>query len=134
MSHELLAAAERDHRMEIVNAQPRRWLVDRDAITTLAIGQGVTPQQLSELIVPGYELVEGKVCRLNGHAYLHLVLSRGGDRVSLFVQKTPAGAQFARSARSDDAAGFADGRFSALAVAGDSKTAEALAHSMSIVL
>jgi len=42
--------------MEIVNGQPRRWLVDRDAITMLAIGQGVTPQQLIELIVLDMEL------------------------------------------------------------------------------
>jgi len=73
--------AQRDHRIEIVESSPRKWLTQPQAIQALAAKQSVPLPQPA-----GYNLQRGKLCRLGGHVFLHLVYSDGSHEVSLFLR------------------------------------------------
>jgi anti-sigma factor RsiW len=67
------AAAALDHRLEIVNRQPRKWFTDRASIETLAGRQGISGSTIDAMAPAGYHLAQGKLCRLDGKIFLHLV-------------------------------------------------------------
>jgi anti-sigma factor RsiW len=75
------AAAARDHRVEIVDGQPRKWLTDREALANLASVQTV-PE-----FIAGYHLQRGRLCRLNGQIFLHLVYENNSRSVSVFIRR-----------------------------------------------
>lgn len=69
------ADAAEDHRDEVIQQQPRKWLTDQERISELAERHGVSITLLSSLAPAGYHLNRARVCRLNGRAYLHVVYS-----------------------------------------------------------
>lgn len=84
---QVYADAARDHRDEVTYRQPRRWLVDQAAIETLAVQQGLRGTTAAALAPSGYHLEHGKLCRLNGRLFLHLVYSDRGQEFSLFLRQ-----------------------------------------------
>jgi hypothetical protein len=99
-----------DHRIEVVNGSPRKWLTDAADIKALAIKQG--------LLVPapvGYRLERGKLCRLGGHVFLHLVYTDGTHEASLYLRDR--GLTPTRGEQIDGNVALAEGeRFTAVAV------------------
>ena len=81
------AAAAKDHHSEIVDGQPRKWLTDRASIAALAERQGVSESAIAAVAPAGYQLVEGKLCRLDGHVFLHLVYAKGLANFSVFLRR-----------------------------------------------
>lgn len=83
------ADAAEDHRDEVIQQQPRKWLTDQERIAELAERRNVSATLLSSLAPVGYHLSQARVCRLNGRSYLHLVYSAGEgvEEYSLFLRK-----------------------------------------------
>jgi anti-sigma factor RsiW len=105
------ADAATDHQLEVVQREARPWIVDPAALAALAEQQGIAGGVPLEL-APSYHLERGKVCRLDGRLYLHLVYSDGAREFSLFLRKRD-GEQLTGAIR-----GFANGRFLRAASAG----------------
>jgi anti-sigma factor RsiW len=79
----LFSDAAQDHRMEVVEHQPRRWRTDPAEIGKLAARYG-----LSNVNAPaGYRLEHAKMCGLDGEPALHLVYTNGLREFSVFVLK-----------------------------------------------
>jgi len=87
---ELCSDAARDHLREIVHQEPRRWTAGRAGVETLGQRVGLAPEAVSAFSVSGYRLERGRLCRLDGRVFLHLVYSNGARQFSLFL--TSAGA------------------------------------------
>jgi anti-sigma factor RsiW len=102
------AAAARDHRMEIVDGQPRKWFTDDASIQGLTGRVGLPTSVVAAFTPLGYHLAQGKLCFLNGHVFLHLVYKGTSGNFSLFLR------------RSDDSAssGIRTNTFAAQHVAG----------------
>ncbi|HEY3827040.1 MAG TPA: anti-sigma factor [Bryobacteraceae bacterium] len=81
------AAAARDHRMEIVDKQPRKWLTDYASIRQLAAGAGLSGPPAADFVPVGYRLAQGRLCFLNGHIFLHLVYANDTGNFSLFLRR-----------------------------------------------
>jgi anti-sigma factor RsiW len=79
----IYAAAARDHRMEIVDGQPRKWFTDDASIQGLAGRVGVPV--VAAFVPAGYHLAQGKLCTLNGRVFLHLVYRDESGNFSLFI-------------------------------------------------
>jgi anti-sigma factor RsiW len=77
--------AARDHIHEIVQQEPRRWTSDLAGIDTLAGRVGVARSTRSKISLPGYQVERGRLCRLNGRVYLHLVYTSGAREFSLYL-------------------------------------------------
>lgn len=86
---QLCSDAARDHVREIVREEPRRWTADRAGIDSMAQRVGVSTATITGFSAPGYQLERGRLCRLDGHVFLHLVYSNGARRFSMFL--APAG-------------------------------------------
>jgi len=82
-----------DHRREIVDGQPRPWLTDPAAIESLAASQGLPSASFLALARTGYRLEKGKICRLDGRLFLHLVYTDGAQEFSVYLREgeRPAG-------------------------------------------
>jgi hypothetical protein len=83
------ADAADDHRDEVIQQQPRKWLTDQERIAALAERHGVSIATLSSMAPAGYHLDRARVCRLNGRSYLHVVYSgtKGAQEYSAFLRK-----------------------------------------------
>ena len=83
------ADAADDHRDEVIQQQPRKWLTDQERIAALAERHGVSITTLSSMAPAGYHLDRARVCRLNGRSYLHVVYSgtKGAQEYSAFLRK-----------------------------------------------
>jgi anti-sigma factor RsiW len=92
--------AARDHHREVVEQQPRTWLSDRVALEALAAHQGLLPSAVVQLSQAGYSLQRGKLCRLDGRIYLHMVYSRDGQEFSIFLRQR--GDPFPKDVRNSD--------------------------------
>jgi anti-sigma factor RsiW len=79
------ADAADDHRMEVVDHGPRRWTSDPAQLTELEQRIGISWSIPAEL-AGGYHLEHGKICRLDGQLYLHLVYTDGTTEFSLFLR------------------------------------------------
>ncbi len=79
-----------DHRTEVVEHQRRTWLTDPSAIDRLAARRGLESVTLAALAPAGYHLDRGKLCRLDGRVFLHLVYSDGSHEFSFFLRDRPA--------------------------------------------
>jgi anti-sigma factor RsiW len=113
----MYAAAARDHRLEIVDLQPRKWVTDRASIAAIAKGQGVADFDIDALAPAGYHLSKGKLCFLGGKVFLHLVYANGGENISVFLR--PADhieAVHAETHEAEHVAGFEDRKLSAVIV------------------
>jgi len=98
------AAAARDHRVEIVNAQPRKWITKASAIENLAASQGLPGAAIARFAPAGYHLAQGRLCFLNGRIFVHLVYANPVGVISIFVRKPVglAAAEFGTAARAND--------------------------------
>ena len=83
----VFAAAARDHRMEIVDRQPRRWRTDLASVNDLAAREGISTGIVSKIAPAGYRFQQAKLCKLDGVLYLHLVYSdsSGAKNFSVFL-------------------------------------------------
>jgi anti-sigma factor RsiW len=87
-----LAAAARDHRIEIVDRQPRKWITDPASLQSLVRKQGFESSAVAAYAPAGYHLSQGRLCFLNGQIFLHLVYATDAGNFSLFLRrpgKTP---------------------------------------------
>jgi hypothetical protein len=74
----VLAAAERDHRIEVMEQSPRRWRTsDADVDALLA--------RFGARRAADYRLLRAKICGLDGKRVLHLVYTDGHAEYSLFL-------------------------------------------------
>ena len=80
----LYADAALDHRLEVMEHQPRHWRTDPAEIEKLA-----TRFRLPDVrwLAPGYRLERAKICGIDGAPALHLVYSNGSQEVSVFVRQ-----------------------------------------------
>ncbi len=116
------AAAAKDHRLEIVELQPRKWSTDRASIAALAQRQGVPDSVIDRIAPTGYHLAQGKLCFLDGKVFLHLVYANETGKVSVFLRPADRivyahdGGVHAESHGAEHVAGFQDRKVSALFV------------------
>ena len=82
----LCVAAAQDYRNEVIFRQHRRWLSDDKAIADLAKRTGLTGSWVTSVAPAGYRLEEGKLCRLDGRLFLHLVYAQGGHQFSVYMR------------------------------------------------
>jgi anti-sigma factor RsiW len=78
--------AAHDHEREVIEGQPRIWLTDPAAIEALAARQGVPAQAVTALAPSNFRIERGKVCRLDGRLFLHLVYTDGAQEFSAFLR------------------------------------------------
>jgi anti-sigma factor RsiW len=116
------AAAARDHRLEIVDRQTRKWVTDRASIEGLAGHEGLSGYVVEALAPAGYHLAQGKLCRLDGRLFLHLVYANDAGNFSLFLRPENVSPRDmeqqirASTFAAQHVAGFHRGQFSALIV------------------
>ena len=84
-SKRLCIDAAQDHDAEVTRHQHRRWLFDPKAIAVLAHNKGIRGSLVTALAPPGYHLEQGKLCRLDGRAFLHLVYGQGDRKLSIYL-------------------------------------------------
>jgi hypothetical protein len=82
----MCADAARDHRIEVVERQRRTWSTDAGAIDALAARRGLSAHAAEAMAPAGYRLERGKLCRLGGRVFLHLVYSDGAREFSLYLR------------------------------------------------
>ena len=82
----LCVAAAQDHRREIVNGEPRRWLTNLSDIQTLAEKQGVAGSAIAALETTGYRLERARLCFLKRQIFLHLVYTKDGEELSVYLR------------------------------------------------
>lgn len=79
--------AARDYRTEVIDREPRRWLSDPDAVADLAQRIRVPASLIPALTPSGYHLEHGKLCRLEGRVFLHLVYAQGAKTFSVYLRQ-----------------------------------------------
>lgn len=77
-----------DHRLEVIDRQPRRWISGKADLEALTARQGLPVTLLASLAPAAYRLERGKLCRLDGRVFLHLVYSDGARETSVFVRSS----------------------------------------------
>ena len=80
----LYADAALDHRLEVMEHQPRHWRSDPVEIEKLAARYDL--QNVGALAPAGYRLEHAKMCGIDGKAALHLVFTNGTQEVSVYVR------------------------------------------------
>jgi anti-sigma factor RsiW len=86
----LFAEAARDHRVEVIEKQPRHWRVAPSDIENVTVRHGLTYAQASSLAAAGYKLERAKNCGIEGQRTLHLVFGNGAREYSLYVRSDTA--------------------------------------------
>jgi anti-sigma factor RsiW len=125
------AAAALDHKIEVVDRQPRHWRSSDTELAGLAAQNGLQLGQLTALAAAGYRLERAKFCGIDGRRMLHLVFSNGTREYSVFVSPHDGPAETVRTSRqgAEEIAGFETGHFRGLVVLVGSATECAdLAH------
>ncbi len=137
-SNPFALAAARDHRMEVIDLQPRPWLTDRSAIEALAAKRGLPVSVVSALTPAGYRLMHAKLCYLDGQWFLHLVYDNPLGNASVYlrrVDKFSDSAVRVESIAAEQVAGFQHGRIVTLVVTNQpGQVVERLAQSVSALL
>jgi anti-sigma factor RsiW len=130
-----------DHQREIIEKQRRNWLSDEAQVADLASEQGVSAPMLAQLAPDGYRLEHGKICRLNGREYLHLVYQNPRGEVSLFLHESEAGGQrregklrYATGLGNEHLTSVQAGTLSVVYVSGDAGEADRFADRAAAVL
>jgi anti-sigma factor RsiW len=123
--------AARDHRIEVVDRQPRRWRSSDAELAGLAAANGLQLEQVKALAAAGYRLEHAKNCGIYGQRMMHLVFSNGTRSYSIFVSPHAGPAETVRTIQrgAEQVAGFETGHFRGLVVS-DGSAAECaeLAH------
>jgi hypothetical protein len=117
----LSIAAARDHRREIVNGEPRRWLTKLSDIQSLAEKQGVPGSAIAALETTGYRLQRARLCFLKRQIFLHLVYTKGGEEFSVYLRPRGSDSPFDGEVREasvelENVAYFQTGRMTAVFV------------------
>jgi anti-sigma factor RsiW len=115
----IYAAAAHDHRVELVQKQPRKWTTDSAAIGQLASRAGLSGATATAFVPAGYHLAQGRLCLINGRIFLHLVYAGANGDFSLFLRHADGAADGAIQSRRFDAeqvAGFQHNALSAVVV------------------
>jgi anti-sigma factor RsiW len=112
----LFSDAARDHRMEVMDHQPRRWRTDPAEIDKLAARYGLS--NLAAAAPAGYRLEHAKICGIDGKPALHLVYINGVQEFSVYVRIGAGSARSLRAARvgSEHLASFQTDRLEAVIV------------------
>jgi len=92
-------AAVQDHEREVLRSEPRRWLSGLSAIESLAEKQGIPASAVAALNTTGYNLERGRLCFLNRQIFLHLVFTRNGDALSVYLKRRGSDSPFDGSVR-----------------------------------
>lgn len=95
----MCADAARDHRVEVVEHQRRNWLTDAAAIDALAARRGLSASAAEAIAPAGYRLERGKLCRLGGRVFLHLVYSNGLHEFSFYLRDSAPSEAFPGTSR-----------------------------------
>jgi anti-sigma factor RsiW len=74
-----------DHRLEVIEHQPRRWRSDPAEIQRLAARFQLT--DVNALAPVGFKLEHAKTCEIDGTPALHLVYSNGAEEISMFIRR-----------------------------------------------
>jgi hypothetical protein len=129
----MCADAARDHRAEVVEHQRRNWLTDAAAIDALAARRGLSAPAAEAMAPAGYHLERGKLCRLGGRVFLHLVYSNGAREFSFYLRDSAPSETFPGTVRaigalslqlgSEHVAQVPSVRFTALVVTDESQDA-----------
>jgi anti-sigma factor RsiW len=118
----LYADAARDHQLEVVEHQPRRWRSEPAAIEVVAARFGLTRAKAVDLAPEGYRLVRAKVCGLDGGPALHLVYGNGSTdsarEISVYVRQGATGLRNSETAEigPERLASARNGRYSTVVV------------------
>jgi anti-sigma factor RsiW len=128
---QVYADAAIDHHREIIEGQHRVWTTDPTGLEALARREGLAIS-IASLVPAGYRLECGKICRLNGVSFLHLVYSNNAGRYSLFLRPHPGSGTSVSPAdiHAQNVAGFQTNRVEALCVGSGAETTRALARSL----
>jgi anti-sigma factor RsiW len=126
---QICADAATDHLKEVTQGKPRKWLSDARAITELAERNGVPGSTVVALAPAGYHLDRGKLCRLDGRVFLHLVFAGEGREFSTFLRREskPGRPLLAADSGLEHVAFLQTGQFTAVVVSEQSSQA-ALSH------
>jgi anti-sigma factor RsiW len=81
----LYADAALDHRLEVMEHQPRRWRSDPAELAKLEERYEIS--SVNSLAPAGYHLEHAKMCGLAGQPALHLVYTNGVQEFSVFVRR-----------------------------------------------
>ena len=84
------AEAARDHRREVVEQQPRKWVSDPAQITATAEQRGVPRSVVLALAGQGYHLERGRLCFVGRRVFVHLVYSSAGHEFSVYLRQRNA--------------------------------------------
>lgn len=76
-----------DHRREIVERQSRPWLTQPASLQAVARSLGLPPDSVLALGHGAYRLEKGKICRLDGRLFLHLVYTDGSQEFSVYLRE-----------------------------------------------
>lgn len=80
----------RDHRIEVSDHAPRKWLSDPAAVLSLASSRGLPAAPVAAIAPAGFQFEHGRLCRLGGQVFLHLVYTDGAQEVSIYLRKRDA--------------------------------------------
>jgi hypothetical protein len=94
---DVLSDAARDHRLEVMEHQPRRWKTDPAEIQKLAARFALADPSTSAST--NYHLERAKMCGLAGQPALHLVYSNGVREFSVYVRTRTAADRDPRAVR-----------------------------------
>ena len=76
-----------DHRIEVAEHAPRKWLSDPAAVQSLAASRGLPAAPVAAIAPAGFRFEHGRLCRLGGQVFLHLVYTDGAQEVSIYLRK-----------------------------------------------
>jgi anti-sigma factor RsiW len=110
-----------DHRLEVMEHQPRRWRSDPSEIDKLAARFDLS--NVGALAPAGYRLERAKMCGIDGQPALHLVYTNGSEELSFYIRARTGSdnALHAVTVGSEHLAAFQTGRLQAVvATAGSS--------------
>lgn len=80
------ADAVRDHQREVVQQEPRPWLLDRTSISALAEKQGIAGSAPFALSSGPYHLERARLCYLDGRIFFHAVYTDGAQEFSVYLR------------------------------------------------
>lgn len=134
----VFAAAAHDHRVELVQKQPRKWATDPAAIVQLAGRAGLNGETAIAFAPAGYRLQRARLCLLNGRLFLHVVYAGADGNFSFYLRRAdPAASTRVQSGSLEGAqvAGFQHQALTAILVTnGPRDVATRLAESAAAIL
>jgi anti-sigma factor RsiW len=102
--------AARDHRLEVIEPQPRHWRTDPAEIAKLSARFQLP--DVASLAPAGYRLERAKMCGLEGRPALHVVYGSRAQEFSVYFRAPSGGAESIRaeSVGREQLAAFQNGR------------------------